>query len=615
LLQSAWSRRGDPDHIDRFIAAWYTELGRLGQVRADLADDRAARLREAIRRPDLSRLAPSPLLLTVIALVHTHKGILPDARARLYEETIEILLWRWETRKAEQDGEQPRLRRLLSDAGLAEVDLKRALTGLAFATHASGRAPEGDQLADIGELQLLKDLAVLNRGSLDWAKQVVEAMKLRAGLLIERAPGVYTFPHRTFQEYLAGAHLASQADFARRSAGLLADGVFWRQVVLLAVGRLVYVAEDLDKPLALVGELCPAREADDETAWRKAWIAGEALVEMGAGRAAASALGRDLLARVQGRLADLLEKGRLSPVERASAGVALGRLGDPRFRGDAWWLPGEPLLGFVGVEAGPFWMGSDRGQDHEVDKEEMPQHEVTLPTFYIGRYPVTVAQFRAFVEDSGHVPRDRDSLRGPVNHPVVWVTWDEALTYCQWLTEKLRAWSGTREPLATLLRHPDAGGRGWCVTLPSEAEWEKAARGPKHEGGTGSDDRRRYPWGDELDPDRANYNETGVGSTSAVGSFPGGRSSCEVEDLAGNVWEWTRSAWGRDLSKAQFKYPYKSDDGRERVAASRDMPRVLRGGSFYNVARLVQCAARNWYDPDFADDDLGFRVVVSPFAL
>jgi formylglycine-generating enzyme required for sulfatase activity len=107
----------------------------------------------------------------------------------------------------------------------------------------------------------------------------------------------------------------------------------------------------------------------------------------------------------------------------------------------------------------------------------------------MARYPVTVAQFRAFVEASGYQPQDGDGLRGLPNHPVVNVIWYDALKYCEWLTDRLRSWEGTPEPLAILLR-PE----GWWVSIPSEAEWEKAARGT---------DGRIYPWGDEPDPIRA----------------------------------------------------------------------------------------------------------------
>src|SRR5262249_36925699 len=78
---------------------------------------------------------------------------------------------------------------------------------------------------------------------------------------------------------------------------------------------------------------------------------------------------------------------------------------------------------------GKFWMGSDKGRDPSARPEELPQHEVELESYWVGKYPVTVAQYRAFVEDSGHTPQDRDCLGGVANHPVVWVGWDEAVKY------------------------------------------------------------------------------------------------------------------------------------------------------------------------------------------
>jgi formylglycine-generating enzyme required for sulfatase activity len=280
----------------------------------------------------------------------------------------------------------------------------------------------------------------------------------------------------------------------------------------------------------------------------------------------------------------------LEPKERAEAGDVLAKLGDPRFREDAWHLPDEDMLGFVEIPEGPFVMGSDEAQDKMARDNEQPQHELTLPTYYIARYPVTVAQFRAFVEDSDFQPGDADSLRGVDNHPVVWVSWHEALAYCDWLTQELREWDGTPEPLATLLRE-----EGWVITLPSEAEWEKATRG--------SEDNRRYPWGDDPEPNRANYGDTGIGTTSAVGCFPGGASPYGVEELSGNVWEWTRS-----LNK---DYPYDSEDGREDLEASGS--RVLRGGAFNDTGLGVRCAYRYWSNPLLRYHNGGFRVVVSPF--
>lgn len=318
-------------------------------------------------------------------------------------------------------------------------------------------------------------------------------------------------------------------------------------------------------------------------------------------------------------LVRLVEEGALPPADRTMAGDALAGLpatgpenrgGDPRFDPDAFWLPRsfrgqpEPLLGFVPVPAGPFLMGSDPERDPGAYKDETPQRTVDLPAYYIARYPVTVAQFRAFVEDSGIAPGDAGYLRGIDNHPVVRVNWHEALAYCRWLTERLRDWEGTPEPLAGLLR------AGWQVRLPTEAQWEKAARGGleiKRDGRwqPNPNPARRYPWGDTAemdgpDPNRANYDNTGIFRTSAVGCFPGGASPYGVLDMGGNVWEWCQTRW-------QDSYEEYVDDN----DLEGGEPRVLRGGAFNCSQWVVRCACRYWCGPVGRYDDLGFRLVVA----
>ncbi len=313
-------------------------------------------------------------------------------------------------------------------------------------------------------------------------------------------------------------------------------------------------------------------------------------------------------------LRTMQDDGHYPPPVRAGAGYALAKLGDPRFRPDAWYLPDDDLLGFIRIPAGPFLMGTPEeeipallkrlGGEREVYEAGTPQHEVTLPEYYIARYPVTVAQWRAYLEDTGRKPEDRRSLRDPDNHPVVGISWYEVVKYCEWLTERLREWEGTPEALRRRLFD------GWVVTLPSEAEWEKAARGT---------DGRRYPWGNDPAPNRANYDESGIGTTSAVGCFPGGKSPYGVEEMSGNVWEWTRSLWekrGKGEEKPDFGYPYDpADRKRENLKAGPDVLRVLRGGSFHDDQRNVRCAYRLRYHPPLdLWYDLGFRLVVaSPF--
>ncbi len=134
-------------------------------------------------------------------------------------------------------------------------------------------------------------------------------------------------------------------------------------------------------------------------------------------------------------------------------------------------------------------------------------------------------------------------------------------------------------------------------------EWEKGARGT---------DGRIYPWGDEPDTKKANYLETGIGDTTEVGSFPEGASPYGLLDMAGNVWEWTRSLWGDDVDEPEFKYPYDPEDGREDLEARDEVLRVLRGASFGSLERLVRCASRLRLNPGHGYGFIGFRVVFSP---
>ena len=605
--------------IDGFIESWYAELHRAKQIKPrQEVEVLTGRLQEAVRRPDLQQLAPNPLLLTVIALVHTHKGHLPDARALLYEETIEILLWRWEQSKVPGQQQEVGLLQLLQQAQRTDVDLKRILWELAFTAHRQGRTGH-DGVADIGEMDLIQAMAALHpQHSLDWGKAVVATIKLRAGLLVERVPGRFTFPHRTFQEYLAGAHLAAQTDFSQQAAELAGEYAVWREVILLGVGRLVYLSGDIEKPLALIAELCPVEIKEDSIAyWHKQWLAGDIVKEIGLNRVKDRGLGRELLPRVQTRLVSVMRNSPLSPRERAETGNTLAAIGDHRFREDAWWLPYEPLLGFVEIPSGPFQMG-EKGA---ITNIEIPY------TYYIARYPVTQAQFQAFVDDCGYEderlwveaktvgvwetgkvqglfddkPKPRQQPRNSVppfglsNHPVIGITWYEALAYCRWLTGKLRAWEHTPEPLQTLLKTGDGTGIPWSIILPNEREWEKAARGWT--------DARKYPWGDEPDSSRANYDETNINATSAVGCFSKGKSPYEVEEMSGNVWEWTRNipeprAW----SSRQDHRPEPNQF------------HIIRGGSWGDGAGLMQCGHSDGFRSVYSDKRFGFRVVASPFS-
>lgn len=257
---------------------------------------------------------------------------------------------------------------------------------------------------------------------------------------------------------------------------------------------------------------------------------------------------------------------------------------------------------WVTVAAGPFLMGSDLLRDEQAREVEMPLHTVLLPSFQIARTPVMVVQFAQFVEATGY--RTTAELRGSAygwtgmrweeiagadwahprgpgsgvaakqEHPVTCVSWYDAQAFCRW-----------------------AG-----VRLPSEAEWEKAARGT---------DGRLWPWGDEPpDATRCNCNWL-VGDTQAVGVHPAGASPYGVSDMAGNVWEWTTTLWGADVFRPRYGYPYRADDGREEADAAAAVLRVVRGGSFVDGPQQVRCAARIGDLPDYCLANCGLRVARS----
>jgi formylglycine-generating enzyme required for sulfatase activity/energy-coupling factor transporter ATP-binding protein EcfA2 len=623
----------DDEKIRSFIDLWHKELTGLGVVTPEIASELNLSLKTAVRRRELSKLAPNPLLLTVMAVVNTHKGRLPDARALLYKETVEILLWQWE--QSSKGQEAARLRQLMLEAECADADLEQVICKLAFEAHAQtdGNSEDPETLAGISELSLQKGLASINKGDLNWAANVIETMKLRAGLLLERDNNVFTFPHRSFQEFLAGTYLDSKDDFVALAKELADNQLLWRQVILWAVSRRVYIRGSIDGPLALVAELCPSRDCKEEKEWSRVWLAGDILLEIGLNRAERSELGKDLLPRLQNRLKELLEQSHLTPRERAEAGDTLAKLGDPR-PGVTPLPSGEGLgvrsmnLLFCEIPAGKFKMGSNKKNDADAYDDEEPQFEYNIEhNYFMSRYPVTNAQFDLFVNDPGgyvnekwytdagkkwlkQAKQDKPPKSGGgfdlPNHPVVNVTWYEAVAFCKWLTKQMQ-----NDDFAMAIYDPATGSirmgdnlkssivnRKYEVRLPTEAEWEKAARGEKG---------LRYPWGDNFDQERVNCNMI-IGSTSPVGCFSTGQSKYGLLDMSGNVWEWcaTQSTDG-----------YKSYDKNENNDLEGELPRVLRGGAFSDDERLVRCAFRLRLSPNYRGNYFGFRVVVvaSPISL
>lgn len=248
--------------------------------------------------------------------------------------------------------------------------------------------------------------------------------------------------------------------------------------------------------------------------------------------------------------------------------------------GDPWTRPADGMV-MVYVPGGTFLMGSDPAQDPNAESDELPQHEVTLSPYWLDKTEVTNAMYAACVAAgvcAASSFANDNSFNGD-DYPVVGVSWNDADAYCAW-----------------------AGGQ-----LPTEAQWEYAARG---------DDGRLYPWGNEWDGALANFCDTnctydwrdpnvndGYALTAPVGSYaPGGDSWIGAADMVGSVWDWVD-----DWYAAYENTPQTNPTGPE----SGDR-KVLRGGSWYSNPRYLRAANRDFYSPTTRNDLFGFRCVVPP---
>jgi formylglycine-generating enzyme required for sulfatase activity len=270
------------------------------------------------------------------------------------------------------------------------------------------------------------------------------------------------------------------------------------------------------------------------------------------------------------------DKAESIPLEvRLEAAEALGQAGDLRLAQDNW----------ITIPAGGFLMGAQKkgpaalNYDPAADDDEDPAHVVFLDAYQIGRYPVTVQEFARFVEDQGYTeelwwaaggfgkerqPEEWDVQVLHPNRPVVGVSWYEAAAYCTWAS----------------------------LRLPTEAQWERAARGT-----TGT----MYPWGNEA-PNATHANYDGqVRRATPVGLYPSGATPEGVEDLAGNVWEWVADWYGEDYYRES---PTKNPPG-----PASGYLRVVRGGSWDVPARTLRAANRYGEGPALRYHVVGFRCV------
>ena len=498
--------------------------------------------------PPLLAIGRNPFMLVMLAQVWAAgDGSLPANRGHLFAAFLDTLLAR-EKRRCDPvtwPGDSV-IRRGL--AALAHAMQTAGEHGTAV-DHAWATKQLGSYTADPGALLYLAASATL----------------------VDTSGGRVRFVHQLLQEYCAAVAWQEQigkgAVLSRYWPRGWIEPSGWEETAILLAGMV----PDLG---GFVAELLPVHPV----------LAARCIAESGGVTPAPAPI-----RAVRERLARIATDPTASVRERAATGDALNAVGDER-RGVGLRPDGVPNIEWCDVPAGAFTMGNTKQTDEMAFDDEEPQHSEPMPRAYrISKYPVTNSQFAAFVADGGYTEKWRrcwtdagwkekgdrsepEKWGGAYdlpNHPAVLISWYEAAAFCNWLSEKL----------------------GHRVGLPTEAQWEKAARGT---------DGRRYPWRGEITPDHANYDKTEIGSTSAVGIFPRGASPYGLLDMSGNVWGWCATKWRDGYDEPEDNDPGGSDR------------RVLRGGSFSGDAGYVRCAVRVRYFPGYRSGSFGFRVVASP---
>lgn len=544
----AWRKHG------RTFEALWTGEDLPDEIRWSLTASQRSAYDELRRRelPPLMALAVNPFLLVMFAQVYAGQGALPQNRGRLFAAFVDTLLER-ERKRREADG---------WPGAATVID---ALAELAYAMQEAGE----------------RGTAVERAWAAERVPNTDETLYLAASATLIDASGGVRFVHQLLQEYFAAVawrrRFEAGDDMAHYWPGGWLEQSGWEETAILLAGILPDMT-------AFVEKLTPVNPP----------LAARCIAESGGVEPAA-----ETNEEVQTVLIAYATSMTAPVKERNMTGNALNFLGDPR-PGVGLRADGLPNIVWCKVPAGEFLMGSIQEAGGTAPDNEMPQHRITLPVFCIAKYPITNAQYQAFVDDGGYTEkwrqcwtqtgwkwRTKGNYTGPYrsggdfdlsNHPVVGVSWYEAVAFCNWLSER----------------------SGCLVRLPSEAEWEKAARGT---------DGQRYPWGKDITKNHANYGAAGIRSTSAVGVFPKGASPYQLLDASGNVWEWTISLWGEYRHEPKFNYPYNTQDGRENIDAPETVLRTLRGGSWLDLDDRMHCAWRVSNYPRIKYYGVGFRVV------
>jgi formylglycine-generating enzyme required for sulfatase activity len=466
-------------------------------------------------------------MLTALAVLQHNNVKLPEKRVDLYGSILD-----WLSKQRAKPGRMP-----ASDCLLRLREL-----ALGMQNHQDGRQKQAP-------LAWAADKLAKRFANRDAAERFLRSEQADSGIVVSRGKEI-TYWHLTFQEYLAALEIAGWEDTDQHELLLGSNPKVyqpeWRETVLL-YGGLLYNAGP-PKVEALVRKVLDKMGKQPSLADRakSVGLIGALLPDL-VGYTVADRRYHESLRLVM----DIFdaEKSKSVPFkDRLAAAEALGQAGDTRLLKHQW---------VVIPESKSYWIGAQkkdpkkRNYDQEAYDDEALR-EVNLLPYRIGKYPVTVAQYLTFVEDGTAPDREPANWQEQQDHPnwpVVSVTWHQADAYCKW-----------------------AGYR-----LPTEEEWERAARGR-----TGS----KYPWGnDDIDPSRANYADSSIGHPTPVGLYPSGASAEGALDLIGNVVEWTSSEW----SKGSGTY-------------------VWRGGSFNVYRGNARSSYRSDFLPEGQVDYLGFRL-------
>lgn len=573
-------------------------------------EDKVNGFLEALKKVPRS-LKDRPLFFTLMAvlfLMDKESG-LPNSRGELYHQSIMLLLFRWT---------QPRLgdHSISQELGCDVTEIYKRIEVIAYRTHWNSTFMN-KEASNIEYQTLATELFKLGSDKVN-PFRLLAYLSQQSGILISLSTEVHKFAHRTFQEYLAASYMVGKIleedDFSYVKKNIEQAPQIWREPCIL-IGDILSTKKEIGKLWDLIDNLLyttpPEAPLIDEKFCWKVWLCGRLYLEQNLHMEKVFGGKEWTRSNLKSRLKLAIESSvKFPPKEFSEIGKVLGIFQDDR-KGVSG-INGLPDIDWCSIPAGKFQMGLTSKQMNLLQalrwvkgssfEREIPESFPYLNDYLISRFPITEKQFQCFEKaKDGYFqanwwnwstasfnwfkkigskgPEKSDCVNYP-NYPRTNTNWYEAVAFCNWISNKI----------------------GRSVRLPTEAEWEKAARGI---------DGRFFPWGNDFDPNKCNSDLTGIGHPCAVGCFhfEGGPWGEDTPlDMCGNVWEWCTTICEDDKNKS-IPYPYNEEDGRENMNLGDEFKRVVRGGSYLNEPFVIRCTFRGRDKPFERFLRQGFRVV------